>query len=228
MKPGRDQEFTIQHFDRMFYMLNNKDENNQNGVNANTIAPPRNAGLMQGRVSKADFMKIFEVYELWKYESQFSHFYQSQDDEKRVSSNLNAGGNRRFMNRTRKFLNESCFSRVKSIITSINYELTLNIICILMFTEISFNEALYDNMINSIDVWIIVQLSINCFFTLTLLLDWATFGIRASYSKHPRVAVETISQLIFIVAVVKLLLRGKNLFIYYYDHGHESEDEAKI
>jgi hypothetical protein len=85
MKPGRDQEFTIQHFDRMFYMLNNKDENNQNGVNANTIASPRNAGLMQGRVSKADFMKIFEVYELWKYESQFSHFYQSQEDEKRVS-----------------------------------------------------------------------------------------------------------------------------------------------
>jgi hypothetical protein len=62
-----------------------------------------------------------------------------------------------------------------------------------MFTEISFNEAIYDEMINSIDVWIIVQISINCFFTITLLLDWATFGIRASYSKHPRVAVETMS-----------------------------------
>lgn len=138
-------------------------------------------------------MKIFEVYELWKYESQFSQFYQTQEDEKRVSTSVGGGGNRRFMNRTRKLLNESCFYRLKSIIISINYELFLNIISILMFTEIAFNETVYDNMINSIDVWIIVQISINCFFALTLLLDWITFGITASYSKHPRVAVETIS-----------------------------------
>jgi hypothetical protein len=26
-------------------------------------------------------MKIFEVYELWKYESQFSSFYQARDTE---------------------------------------------------------------------------------------------------------------------------------------------------
>lgn len=62
-----------------------------------------------------------------------------------------------------------------------------------MFTEISFNEAIYDGMINSIDVWIIVQIAINCFFFITLVLDWVTFGIRASYSKHSRVTVETIS-----------------------------------
>jgi hypothetical protein len=97
-----------------------------------------------------------------------------------------------------------------------------------MFTEISFNEAIYDGMINSIDVWIIVQISINCFFFVTLVLDWVTFGIRASYSKHSRVTVETISQIIFICAVVKLLLRGKNLFISFYDHGEGSEEEAKI
>lgn len=29
-----------------------------------------------GRITKAEFMKIFEVYELWKYESQFSTFFQ--------------------------------------------------------------------------------------------------------------------------------------------------------
>jgi len=28
-----------------------------------------------GRITKAEFMKIFEVYELWKYESQFSTFF---------------------------------------------------------------------------------------------------------------------------------------------------------
>ena len=102
MKPGRDQEFTIQHFDRMFYMLNNKVDNNQNNINSSTIPPSSSSGLLHERVSKADFMKIFEVYELWKYESQFSHFYESHDDEKRASTNGNAGGNRRFMNRNSK------------------------------------------------------------------------------------------------------------------------------
>lgn len=90
-------------------MLNNKDDTNQNDINSSTIDPSRTSGQLQGRVSKEDFMKIFEVYELWKYESQFSRFYQSQEDEKRASTNVNAGGNRRFMNRTRKILNESCF-----------------------------------------------------------------------------------------------------------------------
>ena len=47
-------------------------------------------------------MKIFEVYELWKYESQFSHFYESQDTEASASTNVTAGGNRRFMNRNSK------------------------------------------------------------------------------------------------------------------------------
>lgn len=76
MKPGRDQEFTIQHFDRMFYMLNTVEEKTQNNINASTITPTR-SGQIQGKVSKVDFMKIFEVYELWKYESQFSQFYQA-------------------------------------------------------------------------------------------------------------------------------------------------------
>ena len=44
MKPGRDQEFTIQHFDRMFYMLNNKDDTNQSDINPSTIDPSRTSG----------------------------------------------------------------------------------------------------------------------------------------------------------------------------------------
>lgn len=90
-------------------------------------------------------MKIFEVYELWKYESQFSSFYQARDmdttDKKQVS---NTGGNRRFMNRnSAKSSNNTFLSKVKHMITSINYELTLNIISVLMLTEIAFNEAVY-------------------------------------------------------------------------------------
>jgi hypothetical protein len=45
-------------------------------------------------------MKIFEVYELWKYESQFSSFYQAKDMEKGDKNQAkNTGGNRRFINR---------------------------------------------------------------------------------------------------------------------------------
>jgi hypothetical protein len=42
------------------------------------------------------------------------------------------------------------------MITSINYELALNIVSILMLIEIAFNESIYDNIINAIDVWIVV------------------------------------------------------------------------
>ncbi len=65
-------------------------------------------------------------------------------------------GNRRFMNRTSKQSNESCFYRFKSIVTSINYELFLNLISIMMFTQIAFNEVFYENMISWIEGWIIV------------------------------------------------------------------------
>jgi hypothetical protein len=62
-----------------------------------------------------------------------------------------------------------------------------------MFVEIAFNETVYDNIINSIDVWIIAQIAINCIFAITLLLDWIFLGFWASYSRHSRVLVETIS-----------------------------------
>lgn len=62
-----------------------------------------------------------------------------------------------------------------------------------MFTEIAFNEVFYDNMINWIDGWIIVQISINSFFALTLIIDWVFLGFKASFTKHPRVPAETLA-----------------------------------
>lgn len=45
-------EITQQHFDHMFYLLDN--------MNGQQRA--------KGKIIREDFMKIFEVYELWNYE----------------------------------------------------------------------------------------------------------------------------------------------------------------
>jgi hypothetical protein len=66
--------------------------------------------------------------------------------------------------------------------------------------------------VNSIDIWIVVQIIFNCLFALTLFLDWAVLGIRASFSKHPRVIVETITLSLFIIAITKLVQRDQKLF----------------
>ena len=87
-RKARIQEFTIQHFDRMFYLLNSGDNEEVKGSRNNgskqqhdinkteyagsTLHASTNATVIPanlGRITKAEFMKIFEVYELWKYES---------------------------------------------------------------------------------------------------------------------------------------------------------------
>jgi hypothetical protein len=87
-RKARMQEFTIQHFDRMFYLLNSGEQEEVKGSQQNgsklqqninktvypesTLLPSANATVMPsnlGRITKAEFMKIFEVYELWKYET---------------------------------------------------------------------------------------------------------------------------------------------------------------
>jgi hypothetical protein len=80
----------------MFFLLNSGDNENmrsqvasgsksQNNINRTNYAESTlqgagaNATFISqnfGRITKSEFMKIFEVYELWKYESQFSTFFQ--------------------------------------------------------------------------------------------------------------------------------------------------------
>lgn len=79
----------------MFFLLNSGDNENihskvasgsklQNNINRTNYmestlqgagANPSILSQNLGRITKSEFMKIFEVYELWKYESQFSTFF---------------------------------------------------------------------------------------------------------------------------------------------------------
>jgi len=79
-RKARMQEFTIQHFDRMFYLLNSSEQEEVKGSQQNgsklqqninntaypesTLLPSANSTVMPsilGRITKAEFMKIFEV-----------------------------------------------------------------------------------------------------------------------------------------------------------------------
>jgi hypothetical protein len=84
---GRGQgEFTIQHFDRMFFLLNSGESDKSAGLGSSSkgginrtqmessvattsVLNPIQVQSNFGRIYKAEFMKIFEVYELWKYET---------------------------------------------------------------------------------------------------------------------------------------------------------------
>jgi hypothetical protein len=56
---NEDIKIKQEHFDHMFYLLDNF-----------------SGTKVQGKIYKEEFMKIFEVYELWKYEWNFSNFFE--------------------------------------------------------------------------------------------------------------------------------------------------------
>jgi hypothetical protein len=89
------------------------------------------------KINKQEFMKIFEVYELWKYEQQFSLFFQESDY---VPSE---GGEIQNV-RSIKQESKGVFSRgIGVMIKSIRYELVLNIISIIQLLELAFNDKIY-------------------------------------------------------------------------------------
>ena len=49
----------------------------------------------------------------------------------------------------------SYYVQINLIITSINYEYILNILAILLFSEIAFNDQIYEAFNSSVDIWII-------------------------------------------------------------------------
>jgi hypothetical protein len=56
---------TSEQFDRLFFLLQSK-ENDKGNKHSFWV------GNSTARIYKEEFMRIFEVYELWKYESKFS------------------------------------------------------------------------------------------------------------------------------------------------------------
>ncbi|CDW71336.1 two-pore calcium channel [Stylonychia lemnae] len=158
-----------EHFDHMFYLLDSIVDN-QN----------------QGKIFKQEFMKIFEVYELWKYEWTQSNFFDQRTD---IQSTRSSG----MMIKT----------SLRSIIRSLNYEYVLNIIAIFQFSEIAFRDRFYSDSSEQIDIWLTIQTIINFFFSITLILDWIYLGLQRSYQKHPRVLVETLCLIFFIVGIIQ-------------------------
>lgn len=63
---SKTKEFTLEQFDRLFFLLQSKKDEN------NTVEKSSWVGANSTKIYKHEFLKIFEVYELWKYESKFS------------------------------------------------------------------------------------------------------------------------------------------------------------
>eukprot|EP00347_Sterkiella_histriomuscorum_P013051 403366203 len=161
----------MEHFDHMFYLLD-------------TVTDSKN----EGKIQKTDFMKIFEVYELWKYEYNQSTFFDQRTD----------------MYQNGRFSFRSAFyTNLRAMVRSLEYEYIMNFIGILQFMELAFRDTFYSVNNNQINIWFIVQISINMLFLATLILDWIFLGLFRSYYKHPRVFVETICLFISIMAIVQ-------------------------
>lgn len=79
-------------------------------------------------------MQIFEVYELWRYEWNYSNFFENAD---------------------KSFLDKrSSWSEwLRSIIQSIQYEYILNILAIVPFLELSFRDRFYSTSNNALMGW---------------------------------------------------------------------------
>ena len=62
----------------------------------------------QGRITRDDFMRVFEVYELWKYESEFSLFYQDSKE----SNGAEGQGKKKRGGRFSQGKDEGCCSNI--------------------------------------------------------------------------------------------------------------------
>jgi hypothetical protein len=66
---------------------------------------------------------------------------------------------------------------------------------------------------------------LNLFFLFTLIIDWIYLGFSDSYSKHPRVFTETVSQVLFMYAIYMMLGKGTIQILFQYV---EELDPAKM
>lgn len=177
-------------------------------------------------------MRIFEVYELWRYESRFGEFFfrkaggrdnllhrgQTNESSARKRLDRNASIESDMFNFGRDDVSEHshhqrgkhgrCSLFLQSMIRSIKYEYVLNLAAILLLMELPFRLTFYDTTAAQITTWMTFQICVNAVFLLTLVLDWWALGFFSSYSKHPRVFAETVAQIL-------------NLLFFYYVVIHE-------
>jgi hypothetical protein len=91
-------------------------------------------GDRDGKIYKIQFLKIFEVYEIWKYEYRQTRFFQIQNDPQQMKK-------------------KPWLYHMREGMTSILYEYLLNVASILMFAEIIFRERFYGFNYEQLDIW---------------------------------------------------------------------------
>jgi len=129
-----------------------------------------------GKIHLDEFIKIFEVFELYKYETGKKSLF--TDSGQKVSSEL-----------SRETLKE----RMKSVIESIQYEFIVNVISVVNILALTIREATPNDATGFIDFWCVAQIIINTGFLVELILEMYAFGIAATYSHSFRATSETLA-----------------------------------
>lgn len=107
------------------------------------------------------FLKIFEVYELFKYESSKSAIFKEQEDSLSASE---------LAKLPRK-------KALRQIIESAYYELAVNMLSIANLLAIMIRELNSAQDHYFVVLWVSSQIIINVFFFLEMLAEWYAFGI---------------------------------------------------
>ena len=99
-------------------------------------------------------MRIFEVYELWKYETKFSLFF---SDTSEAVGKIAAVHAQQTKNQAADILKKRSkfITSVQSIVRSITYEYILNVIAIFQLVELAFRIQFYDHNMQQVYPWMV-------------------------------------------------------------------------
>jgi len=142
----------------------------------------------ENQIDREEFQKVFEVYELYKYECNKSGFINAQTHESVVA------------------VQKDCKSRFRRAMDSVPYEFAVNILSLLNVVSLLIRDLHSDDGgTEFIDAWIFYQIVINTFFFLEMITEWVVFGFFYAYKNSFRCWTETLSQCFNIAAIVYLI-----------------------
>lgn len=129
-----------------------------------------------GKIHLDEFIKIFEVFELYKYETGKKSLF--TDSGKSVTSELSI---------------KTLQDKAKTLIESVQYEFIVNLISVANILALTIREAVPDEDTAFIEFWCWAQIIINLGFLCELIFEMYAFGIGATYSHSFRATSETLA-----------------------------------
>jgi len=138
-----------------------------------------------GRVDLSEFLKVFEVFELYMYEESKSLLFK----EKKMPT-------------VSELQKVSHKDKIKTLIESVQYEFIVNILSVLNILMLTIRESVSDSDTAFIEFWAWIQIGINLAFLLELLVEMYAFGVSATYSHSFRAASETLSQVFNLFGII--------------------------